>query len=118
MSKAFVTMAAAVLAGTLLGGCAAWKEPAAPPGAAEKVGIYNTTQMTPDRYKIIQHIWVDDWHSNIKVPTFRTPDEGVDALKRRAAAVGGTGLVNVMCLDARGYEGGRVLCYGDAIKMN
>jgi len=109
---------ATVLASVVSSGCALWKQPAAPAGAGEKIGVYNTTQLTPNQYRIIQHIWTDDWHSNIRVPTFGTVDEGVSALKQRAAAVGGTGLLNVMCLDARGYSDGRLLCYGDAIKMN
>lgn len=102
----------------LLGGCASWKEPTAPAGAAAKVNVYSTTQLTPNQYQIIEHIWTDHIRSNVKVPTFRNVDEGVAALKERAAAAGGTGLLNVMCMDARGYSDGRVLCYGDAIKLN
>lgn len=119
MSNALVKLSVVLVVGSLSGGCASWwKEPKAPAGAAEKVNLYNTTQLTPNRYQMVQHIYTDNWHSNIQIPTFANVDEGVAALKEKAAAAGGNGLLNVMCLDARGYHDGRLLCYGDAIKVN
>lgn len=118
MHKTMISTAAVATVSLLLGACASWKEPAAPAGAAQKVAVYSTTQLTPNQYRIIDHIWTEHIRSNVKIPTFRNADEGVNALKERAAAVGGTGLLNVMCMDARGYSDGRVLCYGDAIKLN
>lgn len=118
MRKTLIPTAAVAALSVLLGACASWKEPIAPVGAAQKVAVYSTTQLTPNQYRIIDHIWIDHVRSNVKIPTFRNTDEGVNALKERAAAVGGTGLLNVMCMDAHEFGAGRVLCYGDAIKLN
>jgi hypothetical protein len=114
MDVRLVSLAAACL---LLGACATGKQPAASAPASE-VQVYSTTQLVPTQYSIVQHVWTDEWRSNISLPTFAKADEGLQALKEKAAAVGASGLVNVMCLDAAGYSSGRLLCYGDAIKFN
>jgi hypothetical protein len=108
-------LAASVLVlSAALGGCAS-KPPAAP---ASEVPIYLTTQLVPRQYTVVERLWTDSWHSNIRYPSFGSADAGVQALKRDAAGQGAGGLLNVMCLDARGWKNGKLLCYGDAIKSN
>jgi hypothetical protein len=102
----------------LLGACATGKKQPAAAVPASEVQVYSTTQLGPTQYTIVQHIWTDEWRSNISVPTFSTADDGVQALKEKAAGVGASGLLNVMCMDATGYSNGRLLCYGDAIRFN
>ena len=101
-----------------LGACAMWKKDEVQPGSGRDVTVYNVNQLTPAQYRTVKHIWTDDLRSNVTVPTFASVDEGIAALKDQAAAAGGTALVNVMCLDASGQEAGRLLCYGDAIRLN
>jgi hypothetical protein len=114
LAVAFVLAAGCLL----LGACATGnKQPAAAVPASE-VQVYSTTQLVPTQYIIVEHIWTDSWRSNISLPTFRSADDGVQALKEKAADVGASGLLNVMCLDATGYSNGRLLCYGDAIRFN
>ena len=109
-----------VLAATaLLGACATTEQQPAATGPASEVQVYSTTQLVPNQYTIVDHIWTDELKSNVSIPTFSTAEEGVNAMKQKAAAVGATGLLNVMCLDAAGYAAkGQLLCYGDAIKFN
>jgi len=108
----------ALVACASLGACAMWKKDEVQPGSGSGVALYNVNQLTPAQYEVIKHIWTDDLRSNVQVPTFGSVDEGIAALKDQAAAAGGTGLINTMCLDATGYEAGRLLCYGDAIRLN
>ncbi len=119
MSLRTPTAALALLfAFALLGACASTKQPPAENTAAAQIPVYNSTQFTPLQYQVIEHIWVDSWRSNISIPTFANSDEGIQALKEKAAGVGANGLLNVVCLDAQGYAAkGRLLCYGDAIKL-
>jgi len=49
---------------------------------------------------------------------FSTVDEGILAMKEEAGKTGATGVINVLCMDAKGYKDGSVLCYGDAVKFN
>jgi hypothetical protein len=39
-------------------------------------------------------------------------------MKEQAGQAGATGLLNVMCMDGKGWNDGELLCYGDAIKFN
>jgi hypothetical protein len=101
----------------LLGACATGNKPA-PATPASEVQVYSTTQLIPTQYAIVQHIYTDEWRSNISLPTFANADDGVKALKQKAADAGASGLLHVICMDATGYSKGRLLCYGDAIKFN
>ncbi|MCW5622004.1 MAG: hypothetical protein KIS79_12940 [Burkholderiales bacterium] len=118
MSISHLKIAVALVACTGLSACAFWKQPEVPQGAGSGVALYNSNQLTPAQYQVVEHIWIDDWHSNVRIPTFASVDEGIAALKDRAGAAGATGLIHAMCLDGTGYAAGRLLCYGDAIHLN
>jgi hypothetical protein len=107
-------LACVLVAGAALLGCAS--KPAATP--TSEVPLYLTTQLVPSQYSVVERLWTDSWHSNITYPSFGSAEAGLQALKRDAAAEGAGGLLNVMCLDARGWQNGKLLCYGDAIKFN
>ena len=110
--------AIALAACASLGACALWKQPEVQRGAGNDVAVYSTNQLTPSQFTVVQHIWIDQMYSNVRIPTYANVDEGIAALKDQAAAAGGTGLINAMCMDATGYKPGRLLCYGDAIRLN
>jgi hypothetical protein len=110
--------AIALAACASLGACALWKQPEVQRGAGSDVAVYSTNQLTPAQYTVIEHIWIDQMYSNVRIPTYANVDEGIAALKDQAAAAGGTGMINAMCVDATGYKPGRLLCYGDAIRLN
>jgi uncharacterized protein YbjQ (UPF0145 family) len=94
------------------------KQPAAPSGAASQVQVYNTTQLVPSQYTVVERLWIDGWRSNLTYPTYRSVEDGIEAMREKAANAGANGLLNVMCMDATGYSNRRLLCYGDAIKFN
>lgn len=107
----------AVLGCAVLGACATTKR-AGPSVPESAVQVYNTTQLTPNQYTVVQHIWIDQAKSSFSYPTFDDVQAGVDAMKKEAGSIGATGIINVMCMDASGYKSGSLLCYGDAVKFN
>jgi hypothetical protein len=119
MTRSFAGSAVLAVCMTV-GGCAMFgKQPAAAPsGTAAQVQVYNTTQLVPSQYTVVQRLWVDEWRSNVTYPTFRSVEDGIEAMREKAVDAGANGLLNVMCMDATGYSRGRLLCYGDAIKFN
>lgn len=109
---------AVLLAAIALSGCASNKKTSAAGVSPDKVKVYNGTQLAPNQYRIVQRIWIDALRSNLTYPTFGSVDDGLNAMRAKASAVGASGLVNVMCMDSTGYSSGRLLCYGDAIRFN
>jgi hypothetical protein len=86
---------------------------------ASQVEVYRSMQLTPTRYTVVKRIWVDDWKSNLSYPSFEGEQAGIDALRREAAKVGANGIMNVICLDpSSGKSKSKLLCYGDAVKVN
>lgn len=117
MTRSFAGCAV-LLVCVALGGCAgSGKRPAASV-AASQVQVYNTTQLVPSQYTVVQRLWIDGWRSNLTYPTYRSVENGIEAMREKAADAGANGLLNVMCMDATGYSKGRLLCYGDAIRFN
>jgi hypothetical protein len=118
MTRSFAGCAV-LLACVALAGCASpGKQSKAPRGGAAQVQVYNTTQLVPSQYTVVQRLWIDGWGSNLTYPTYRAVENGIEAMREKAADAGANGLLNVMCMDATGYSKGRLLCYGDAIKFN
>jgi hypothetical protein len=107
----------AVIACAGLAACATGRS-SGPSAAAAEVQVYNSTQLVPTQYSVIDHIWIDSWRSNFSYPTFRTSEEGVQAMREAARRAGASGILNVMCLDGGGRNQGPLLCYGDAIRLN
>lgn len=103
-----------LIAGAMLNGCATRSAPA----PSTEVPVYLNTQLMPSQYTVRERLWTDSWRSNLTYPSFGSADAGLQALSRDAAGHGANGLVNVMCLDARGWKNGRLLCYGDAFTFN
>lgn len=100
-----------------LGACSSAPKQAA--GDASQVEVYRSMQLTPSRYTVVKRIWIDDWRSNTTYPSFDGEQAGIDAMKREAAKVGANGIMNVICLDpSSGKAKGKLLCYGDAVKVN
>jgi len=108
---------AALIACAGLAACATGKS-SGPSVAAAEVQVYNSTQLVPTQYTVIDHIWIDSWGSAFGYPTFGTPEEGVQAMREAARKAGANGVLHVLCQDRSGRNQGPLLCYGDAIKLN
>jgi len=86
---------------------------------AEEVRVYRPAQLKPGEYETVARLWVETWRARTWVPTYDSPEEGIDALRDKAAGLGANGLINVGCYGDRGLFSGAesFLCYGKAIKV-
>jgi hypothetical protein len=105
---------AILIACAALAACATKSGPSVP---ASEVQVYNSTQLTPTQYSVVDHIWIDTGKSAFGYPSFGNFDAAVQAMKEQAGQAGATGLLNIMCMDGKGWNNGQQLCYGDAIKF-
>ena len=105
---------ATLIACAALAACATKSGPSVP---ASEVQVYNSTQLLPTQYSVVDHIWIDSGKSAFGYPSFDNSDDAVKAMKEQAGDAGATGLLNIMCMDGKGWSNGKQLCYGDAIKF-
>lgn len=100
-----------VLSAALLSACATTK--------AEDVKIYSPAQLRQGEYETVSRIWVDSWRTASWVPTYSSREDGIAALKDKAASLDANGLTNVDCYGDSGLFGGSetFTCYGKAIKF-
>jgi hypothetical protein len=111
-----VRLLATLIACSALAACATGKS-SGPSVAASEVQVYNSTQLMPTQYSVVDHIWIDSARSAFTYPSFANADDAIHAMKEQAGQAGATGILNVMCMDGNGWSNGRQLCYGDAIKF-
>jgi len=93
-------------------GAAAAAQPAAP------IRVFDTGELTLDRYTVVRRVWADTWRSAFWIPG--QPDAGaaIAALGAEAARAGADAIVNVHCLNDEGAWFSRgYYCYGLAIKL-
>ncbi|MBM3356780.1 MAG: hypothetical protein FJY54_03535 [Betaproteobacteria bacterium] len=104
--------AAALIAVMWFAGAAAAAQPAAP------IRVFDTGELTLDRYTVVRRVWADTWRSAFWIPG--QPDAGaaIAALGAEAARAGADAIVNVHCLNDEGAWFSRgYYCYGLAIKL-
>jgi hypothetical protein len=106
------TLPALVLAGTMLASSPALAGEPKPP-----VRIFDTGELTLDRYTIVERLWTGTWRASFWIPAHRDAGSAIDALTSKAADLGADGVVNLHCVhDAGGIDRG-YFCYGLAIKF-
>ena len=86
---------------------------------SEDVKIYSPAELKQGDYETVGRIWVDTWRTAFWVPTYSKREDGISALKDKAASKDANGLINVDCYGDSGLFGGSVAytCYGKAIKV-
>lgn len=110
MSQRIALLAAVALA-VGLSACATTK--------SEDVKIYSPAQLRQGEYDNVARLWVDSWRTAFWVPTYSSRDDGIAALRDKAASLDANGLINVACYGDTGWFGGSeaFTCYGKAIKV-
>jgi len=106
-----ITSLAVAVSAAILSACATTK--------AEDVKIYSPAELRRGEYETVARLWVDSGRTALWVPSYSSRDDGVAALKDKAAALDANGLINVNCYGDRGLFGGSeaFTCYGKAIKV-
>ena len=91
----------------------------ATPGKTEDVKIYSPAELKRSEYETVGRIWVDSWRTAFWVPTYSARDDGIAALRDKAASLDANGLTNVDCYGDSGLFGGSQVftCYGKAIRV-
>ena len=106
---------ATVIACAAISACASNRS--GPTVPASEVQVYNSTQLIPTQYNVVERIWIDPWQSAFTYPSFAHSDDAIQAMREQAGQAGATGILNVMCMNGDGWRNGQQLCYGDAIKF-
>jgi len=86
---------------------------------AEDVKVYSPAELGRGKYETVSRLWVDSWRTVFWVPSYSSRDDGIAALKDKAASLDANGLINVDCYGDSGLFGGAqaYTCYGKAIKV-
>jgi len=105
-----IAVLAAIVSTALVSACATTR--------SEDVKIYSPAQLKQGDYDTVGRIWVDTWRTAFWVPTYSSRDDGIAALRDKAASLDANGLTNVDCYGDSGLFGGSpaFTCYGKAIK--
>jgi hypothetical protein len=92
---------------------------AASTGCAQNpaVRVYDTGELTLDRYTVLERLWTGTWRASFWVPTYDDPSSAIAALTAKAAELGADGVVNLHCVNDAGAWGAGYYCYGLAIKL-
>jgi hypothetical protein len=119
LHRALGCFAAAVLVAGAAG-CASKAPAKGATVSPAEIKVYQTPDLLESQYKLIQHVWIDSWRSNVTFPTFKSETDGMDAMKRVASDAGANGLINAICLDGRSKPSDKpeLYCYADAIRVN
>ncbi|HUL93900.1 MAG TPA: hypothetical protein VLV56_16295 [Burkholderiales bacterium] len=101
----------AVALSAALSGCAST--------TGDDVKIYSPAQLRQGEYETVARLWVDSGRTALWVPSYSSREDGIAALKDKAASLDANGLTNVDCYGDPGLFGGSeaFTCYGKAIKV-
>lgn len=81
------------------------------------IRIFDTGELTLDRYTVVERLWTGTWRASFWVPTHDDPSSAIAALTSKAADLGADGVVNLHCVNDSGGFGSGYYCYGLAIKL-
>ena len=81
------------------------------------VRVFDTGELTLDRYTVIERLWTGTWRASFWVPAYEDASSAIAALTSKAADLGADGVVNLHCVNDAGAWGAGYYCYGLAIKL-
>ena len=87
---------------------------------SDEVRLYRAAELRQGEYETVSRLWVEAGRSAFWAPSHSSEEDGVAALRDKAAALGANGLINIACyrdpgLFSVGSES--FVCYGKAIKV-
>ena len=87
---------------------------------AEDVKVYRSAQLKQGEYETVKRLWVETWRTPFWVPSYSSREDGIAAMRDKAAGLGANGLINVDCYGDKGpfsFGSQSFTCYGKAIKV-
>jgi hypothetical protein len=94
----------------LLAGCAATA-----PVPSGQVAVHESVTSAPVNYRVIERIWVDTWPSAFIVPTYASREDAAQAMRQKAADLGGNGVLNFGCY--RRHSDDSLGCNGTVVRF-
>jgi hypothetical protein len=87
--------------------------------SADRVTVYDATQLAHDSYVVVERIGVDSWKSAFGIGGYRDEPSARNAVLARAQRVGADGVINLYCLGQtdRIFNPSGYYCYGNAIRV-
>lgn len=89
-----MTLLPALLVAVLSAGCTGMPEQHA---SASSIPVWESYPQDPRPYRQIKRIWAGSWASNFLPPSYASIEDGANAMRERAAALGGDGVMNFNC---------------------
>src|SRR3981189_3906072 len=111
MSKRIAAIGMA-LSAAVLTGCASIK--------VSCVKVSTPAQLRQGEYETVKRLWVETWRTPFWVPGYSSREDGIAAMRDKAAGLGANGLINVDCYGDKGFfsfGSESFVCYGNAIKV-
>jgi len=107
-----IAMLTTIILARGLSGCAGLK--------AEDVKVYSPAQLRQGEYETVKRLWVETWRTPFWVPSYSSREDGIAAMRDKAAGLGANGLINVDCYGDKGFfsfGSESFVCYGKAIRV-
>lgn len=86
---------------------------------SDEIAVYDATEVSLDRYTVVQRLGVHDRRSAIRVPVFSDEASARNAALAEARRSGADAVVNLHCLKQSDslFSRAGFYCYGNAIKL-
>jgi hypothetical protein len=89
-----MTLLATLIVALFAAGCTAMPEQHA---GSSKIAVWESYPQDPRPYKQIKRVWADSWRSNFWAPQYASVEDGANAMREHAVALGGDGVMNFGC---------------------
>jgi hypothetical protein len=87
--------------------------------SADRLPIYDATQLAHDSYVVVERLGIDSWKSAFGIGGYRDEPSARNAVLGQAARAGADGIINLYCLGQtdRMFNSSGYYCYGNAIRL-
>ncbi len=89
-----MTLALSLLVALFVAGCTGMLQQHT---SSAKIAVWESYPQDPRPYRQIKRVWVDSWRSNFWVPQYASVEDGANAMREHAVALGGDGVMNFSC---------------------
>jgi hypothetical protein len=99
--------------------CSAFASGAFAAPSANRMAVYDATQLAHDSYVVVERIGIDTWKSAFGIGGYRDEPNARNAVLARAERLGADGVINLHCLGQtdRLFNPAGYYCYGNAIRV-
>jgi hypothetical protein len=87
--------------------------------SADRLAVYDATQLAHGSYVVVERIGIDTWKSAFGIGGYRDEPSARNAVLAQAARAGADGVINLHCLGQTDgmFNSSGYYCYGNAIRL-